>query len=54
MTTEVINSSEEKLKKTLETLKKDFGTIRARLIITARPRPLIKWRMLQFPNRELL
>ena len=29
MTTEVINSSEEKLKKTLETLKKDFGTIRA-------------------------
>ena len=29
MTTEVINSSEEKLKKSLETLKKDYATLRA-------------------------
>lgn len=29
MTTDVINSSEDKLKKTLEALKKDYGTLRA-------------------------
>ena len=29
MTTEVINSSEDKLKKSLDTLKKDYGTLRA-------------------------
>jgi len=29
MTTEVINSSEDKLKKSLETLKKDYGSLRA-------------------------
>ena len=29
MTTEVINSSEEKLKKSLDALKKDYGTLRA-------------------------
>ena len=29
MTTEVINSSEDKLKKSLEALKKDYGTLRA-------------------------
>ncbi|MBQ7704587.1 MAG: ribosome recycling factor [Selenomonadaceae bacterium] len=29
MTTEVINSSEDKLKKTLDALKKDYGTLRA-------------------------
>ncbi len=29
MTTDVINSAEDKLKKTLETLKKDYGTLRA-------------------------
>ena len=29
MTTEVINSSEDKLKKSLDALKKDYGTLRA-------------------------